>query len=95
MHFEFVRTPTFVLPGLMDARGVLHNWLEDFRYLHSDLSTDWGYVNYTMHPQVIGRGHRMRMLESLIVTLRREGAVFARVTDVASQFDHRSPYAQP
>ena len=32
-HFEFVRTPTTVLPGLQSARTVMENWLDEFRYM--------------------------------------------------------------
>ena len=28
-HFEFIRTPTWVLPGLMNADNVLANWIDD------------------------------------------------------------------
>jgi hypothetical protein len=32
-HFEFVRTQAHVLQGLMNARNVLENWLDDFVYM--------------------------------------------------------------
>jgi len=35
-----------------------------------------GVFTLTMHPQVIGRGHRMLMLEKLIIRLREMGAEF-------------------
>ena len=63
-HFEFVRTKEAVLPGLMPTGGVLQNWLDDFLYMTR--TTDWGVLTYTFHPFVIGRGHRMMMLERLI-----------------------------
>ncbi len=90
-HFEFTRTPSFVLPGLANANAVMDNWLEDFLYLKDNL--DWGVATYTFHPQVIGRGHRMRMLERLIARLRDEGARFERLGDVAAEFDIRAPFA--
>jgi len=31
---------------------------------------DWGIITYTFHPFVIGRGHRMMILERLIDTVR-------------------------
>ena len=60
-HFEFVRTKETVLQGLMATGGVLQNWLDDFLYMTR--TTDWGVLTYTFHPCVIGRGHRMMMLE--------------------------------
>jgi peptidoglycan/xylan/chitin deacetylase (PgdA/CDA1 family) len=87
-HFEFIRTPTWILQGLMNAENVLANWIDDFLYLSDNL--DWGVVTYTFHPFVIGRGHRMIMLEKLIRTLRDKGAVFMTVEQAALEFSRRS-----
>jgi peptidoglycan-N-acetylglucosamine deacetylase len=73
-HFEFVRTPTAILGGLKPASGVLENWYDDFDYMTRIM--DWGIITYTCHPFVIGRGHRMLMLERLIEKLSARGAVF-------------------
>ena len=63
-HFEFVRTPPTVLPGLQSARTVMESWFDEFRYMKK--SVEWGVLTYTMHPYVIGRGYRMRALEDLL-----------------------------
>jgi peptidoglycan/xylan/chitin deacetylase (PgdA/CDA1 family) len=73
-HFEFVRTNTTILGGLKPASGVLENWYDDFDYMTRIM--DWGIITYTCHPFVIGRGHRMLMLERLIEKLSARGAVF-------------------
>lgn len=73
-HFEFVRTNTTILGGLKPASGVLENWYDDFDYMTRIM--DWGIITYTCHPFVIGRGHRMLMLERLIDKLKARGAVF-------------------
>ena len=83
-HFEFIRTPTWILPGNMNANLVLQNWIEDFGYLSENL--DWGVITYTFHPFVIGRGHRMVILEKLIQTLAERGAVFMTVEDAVTEF---------
>ena len=83
-HFEFIRTPTVVLPGLMNAQSVLGNWIDDFIYLRDHL--DWGVITYTFHPFVIGRGHRMAALEKLIRTLADDGAVFLTMEQAAREF---------
>ena len=83
-HFEFLRTPTWVLPGNMNANGVLQNWIDDFLYLRRNL--DWGVITYTFHPFVIGRGHRMIALEKLIERLEEEGAVFMTLEDAAAEY---------
>ena len=74
-----MRTREAVLPGLMATGDVLQNWLDDFDYLTRTL--DWGVLTYTCHPYVIGRGHRMLMLERLIEGLLEQGAVFATMAD--------------
>lgn len=86
-HFEFIRTQSYVLPGLMNAQGVLQNWLDDFVYMGRIV--DWGVLTYTMHPFVIGRGHRMLMLERLILRLEELGAVFLAMEDAAAEFSGR------
>jgi peptidoglycan-N-acetylglucosamine deacetylase len=89
-HFEFVRTQNTVLPGLKNAGGVLANWVDDFLYMKRE--TDWGIISYTFHPFVIGRGHRMQVLERLIERLAAEGAEFMRMEKAAELFDERSPF---
>lgn len=86
-HFEFVRTPTTILHGLMNAGAVLENWVDDYLYMKNTL--EWGVITYTFHPFVIGRGHRMVALEKLIHTLRENGAVFLTMEQAAREFESR------
>ena len=86
-HFEFVRTKDAVLQGLMATADVLQNWLDDFRYMTRTL--DWGVLTYTCHPFVIGRGHRMLMLERLIQGLLQQGAVFRTLAEAVDEFQAR------
>lgn len=83
-HFEFVRTKDYVLNGLMNADNVLANWANDFLYMTR--TTDWGVLIYTCHPYVIGRGHRMMMLEKLILRLLEMGAVFMTTSEAVDEF---------
>jgi peptidoglycan/xylan/chitin deacetylase (PgdA/CDA1 family) len=89
-HFEFIRTPTWIRPGNMNANKVLDNWVNDFVYLRDHL--DWGVITYTFHPFVIGRGHRMLVLEKLIRTLKEGGAVFMKLEDAATEYAQRAPF---
>ena len=89
-HFEFLRTKATILPGLMNASAVLENWINDFLYMKS--ITDWGILNYTFHPFVIGRGHRMMALEKLLRRLSDEGAQFMAMEDAARLYDKRYPF---
>jgi peptidoglycan/xylan/chitin deacetylase (PgdA/CDA1 family) len=89
-HFEFLRTKATILPGLMNASAVLENWINDFLYMKS--TTDWGILNYTFHPFVIGRGHRMIALEKLLRRLTDEGAQFMAMEDAARLYDRKFPF---
>ena len=89
-HFEFLRTKATILPGLMNANAVLENWINDFLYMKS--IADWGILNYTFHPFVIGRGHRMMALEKLLRRLSDEGAQFMTMEDAVRLFDKKFPF---
>ena len=86
-HFEFVRTPSSVLPGLQPARAVMQSWHDEFRYMQK--SVDWGILTYTMHPYVIGRGYRMLALEDFLAKLADAGAVFMTMEDAAREAQAR------
>lgn len=88
-HFEYMRLPNALQPGLMATDGVLKNWLDDFDYMRRIV--DWGVITYTFHPYVIGRGHRMMLLERLIEALAARGAVFATMEQAAEEFSARRP----
>jgi len=92
-HFEYVRTAVNVRQGLMRAGDVLDNWVGDFLYMREAVQ-EWGALTYTCHPFIIGRGHRMIMLERLIQRLRDEGAVFQRVDETVEEFKSRNPAPQ-
>ncbi len=86
-HFEFVQTERYRLQGLMAAKGVLQNWLDDFDYMTEN--TEWGVLTYTCHPFVSGRGHRMLMLERLIEQLQELGAAFLTMEEAAGEWSRR------
>jgi peptidoglycan/xylan/chitin deacetylase (PgdA/CDA1 family) len=88
-HFEYMRMPTSLAPGLKAASGVLENWYDDFDYMTRIM--DWGILTYTCHPFVIGRGHRMLMLERLIEKLRARGAQFRTMEAAAREWLKTAP----
>ena len=89
-HFEYLRLPTSVTPGLQNANGVLENWIDDFEYMRR--TEEWGILTYTCHPYVIGRGHRMLMLERLLTAIAERGAVFMGLEAAAREWDRRAPF---
>jgi len=88
-HPHFEMTPD--RPGHRNATSVLENWVDDFTYMTQ--IDDWGIITYTCHPYVIGRGHRMMMLERLVTQLRDQGAEFMTMESAARIYDKRAPFA--
>ena len=77
VHFQF-SAPT--IQGLSAPSKVLEIWQGEFNgYLEAG-----GCFTLTMHPQVMGRSHRMQMLESLVQHMKRlDGVWFATCKAVA------------
>ncbi len=70
--------------GLSAPSKVLEIWTEDYDYMVQHEPN--GILTLTMHPQVIGRGHRMKMLERFVEhVLTQKGARFCRMGDVARE----------
>ena len=70
--------------GMATASHVEEIWRDEFDYMAEHVPG--GVYTLTMHPQVIGRGYRMFMLERLIRHFRVKGAVFRRMGDVAEEW---------
>src|SRR5215470_1780938 len=87
--FEYMRMPTAIQAGLMNAGLVAENWLADFTYMRDQY--DWGILTYTFHPHVIGRGHRMIMLDKLIHDLRDSGATFVTMEQAVGEYRAKYP----
>jgi peptidoglycan-N-acetylglucosamine deacetylase len=79
-HFQFAFGPPY-RAGLSAPSKVLEIWTEEFDWM--DRHVDGGLLTVCMHPQVIGRGHRMAMLERFVSHCAAAGATFARMGDVA------------
>lgn len=76
--------------GLMPPSAVEEIWRGDFEYAHANCSG--GIYDLTMHPQVIGRGHRMLMLERLIDHFgTHEGVVFESLGDYVGRWRAENP----
>ena len=86
-HFEYLRMPNSVAPGLANASMVLENFVNDFAYMRR--TEEWGILTYTLHPFVIGRGHRMILLEKLIAELKARDAIVMTMEQAAAEFQER------
>lgn len=88
-HFEYTRSDAGILPGHMNVGLVLENWLGDFEWMRR--MAQWGVLTYTFHPHVIGRGHRLLMLEQLLHALREQGATFVTMADALLDYRREFP----
>ena len=78
-HFTFLNKPMYL--GLRTPDEVYELWRQEFDFCHS---LGDGVFTLTMHPQVIGRGPRLQMLERLIDHMRATpGVVFRTAAEVA------------
>lgn len=81
VHFQFNFNP--YRKGGATPSQVLEIWQGEFDWM--DEHVDGGILTVTMHPQVIGRGHRMAMLDRFVRHCSDAGARFARMGDVAQE----------
>lgn len=78
-HFFFNIRPFYV--GLSSPSKVYEIWADEFDVCYQE----GGYYTLTMHPQVIGHRHRMKMLERLLKHIQEySGVWFARYGEVAT-----------
>jgi peptidoglycan-N-acetylglucosamine deacetylase len=87
--FEFV-------PGVTVRQdppsAVYEIWADELAWAHANVPG--GVYDLTMHPQAIGRGHRLAMVERLIEAAKElEGAVFERLGDYATRWRALHPLA--
>jgi len=84
-HFE----PGPGRPGLSAPSAVLEIWTEELRYAHEH--APGGLVMVTVHPECIGRGHRMAMLEHFIdAASTLDGVVFERLDAIVERWSAAS-----
>jgi peptidoglycan/xylan/chitin deacetylase (PgdA/CDA1 family) len=76
--------------GLSSPSQVYERWAGDFDYLCEFIGE--GVYCLTMHPQVIGRGHRLLMLNRLVEHMKeRAGVSFKTMADVAREWKRKHP----
>jgi peptidoglycan-N-acetylglucosamine deacetylase len=93
-QFEFIIAPPLMYPAVGHPPLLLERWTADFDYMLETVPD--GVFGITFHPQVIGRGARMRLLEGLITHIKStHGAQFRRVCDAARDWRTAQPHATP
>ena len=88
-YFEFVGGATY---QQLPASAVYEIWRDEFEYAYDH--APGGVYDLALHPQVIGRGHRLAMLERLIEAMKeRDGVVFLRLDEYAERWREANPLA--
>jgi peptidoglycan/xylan/chitin deacetylase (PgdA/CDA1 family) len=83
VHFQFNFDP--YRKGGATPSQVLEIWQAELDWM--DEHVDDGVLTVTMHPQVIGRGHRIAMLDAFIHHAGERSAAFRRMGDVARDLE--------
>ena len=86
VHFQFNFDP--YRKGGAPPSDVLEIWQAELDWM--DDHADGGVLTVTMHPQVIGRGHRIAMLDAFIRHTGERGARFASMGDVARELEGKT-----
>lgn len=82
--FEYISLAQKLYPGLRTPDDVFAVWMGDFDYMRQHIPD--GVITITMHPQVIGRGHRMLFLERIINHMCVEGVRFTPLCNVVNEW---------
>jgi peptidoglycan-N-acetylglucosamine deacetylase len=82
--FEYVSLPNKLYPGLRSPDQVFDIWMGDFNYMSNNIPN--GVFILTLHPQVIGRGHRMLFFERLLECMKEKEVLFKRMGDYAQEW---------
>lgn len=92
---EYVYSPGFLLQGAVSPEDAERRWLAEMDFAAAEVPG--GAFTMTFHPQVIGRGARIRVVENMIRHAREIGAELTTVGDVAREWAAAAPApgAQP
>lgn len=88
--FVAFETVLGLLQGFVPPREIERMWRDDFDFAAEECSG--GIFTLTMHPQCIGRGSRLRMLERLVDHMSAtEGVVFETMETYARRWAAENP----
>lgn len=92
-HTDFPRFELLLHPGVLAVMAsydeVKANWLADFDFMCERMPT--GVFTLVLHPDVIARGARMRLLEELISAMKARSASFHRADELVEQWRAEHP----
>lgn len=84
-QFELDSSPDYICTALANPSKVFEIWAADIDFMMDRVPG--GVMTLCLHPQVIGRGSRILLLERVIAHCRQHpGLRFARIREVAEEF---------
>lgn len=86
---ELVLAPSASLPSPHNPEDVERRWLADMEFAAEEIPS--GVFNMTFHPQCIGRGARVRIVENMIARARELGANLVTPGEVAERWAADAP----
>jgi peptidoglycan-N-acetylglucosamine deacetylase len=94
-HVEFVMSKVGLFPAAQTPDSLLRIWKDEFDFLYNRIGQ--GLFTVTMHPQVIGRGHRLPLLEAFIEYVRdKPGVYFTKMIDYCRKWkSEKTPSLSP
>ncbi len=88
-QMECVLAPGMLLEGLSDPDKCARMWLADLDYMIEEVPG--GVFTMCFHPEIIGRGARVRVLERMIARGKEHGARFMTARAAAEDWISRHP----
>jgi peptidoglycan/xylan/chitin deacetylase (PgdA/CDA1 family) len=82
-----------VLPGANSPKDLEERWLADLDFAAEEVPD--GVFTMTFHPDSIGRGARIRVVQNMIHRARELGARFAKTSEVAERWRADAPAPAP
>ncbi|MBS1878844.1 MAG: polysaccharide deacetylase [Actinobacteria bacterium] len=89
VELEYVYAPPLVLPAAKNPREVEARWLADMDFAAE--AVPGGVFTMTFHPQVIGRGARIRIVAAMIAHAVALGANLVTTAAAARAWAERAP----
>lgn len=88
VDLEYVYAPPLVLQQAKDPRAVERRWRDEIDFAAEEVPG--GVVTFTFHPQVIGRGARIRIVRNLIAHIVEIGGELVTVGAAARAWRERA-----
>lgn len=88
-QLEFVLAPPVAVAGMNEPGKIQRMWLGDLDWMVEEVPG--GVFGLTLHPQAIGRGARLRVLEAVIARGKEHGARFLTGSEAAQEWRASAP----